>query len=77
MVKVVAPLKPFEWDRPFESRFAMDARLKRGRFDVVAVDCGMKQGILNGLAGSGMRVQVVPAGTCPGQRAMNGTRNPP
>jgi carbamoyl-phosphate synthase small subunit len=30
---------------------------------IVAVDCGMKQGILEGLAGSGMRVQVVPAGT--------------
>ncbi|MBU6363226.1 MAG: glutamine-hydrolyzing carbamoyl-phosphate synthase small subunit [Acidobacteria bacterium] len=30
---------------------------------IVAVDCGMKQGILNGLAGSGMRVEVVPAGT--------------
>ena len=30
---------------------------------IVAVDCGMKQGILGGLAGSGMRVEVVPAGT--------------
>ncbi len=30
---------------------------------IVAVDCGMKQGILNGLAGSGLRVEVVPAGT--------------
>jgi len=30
---------------------------------IVAVDCGMKQGILTGLAGSGMRVEVVPAGT--------------
>lgn len=29
---------------------------------IVAVDCGMKQGILEGLAGAGMRVQVVPAG---------------
>lgn len=29
---------------------------------IVAVDCGMKQGILNGLAGSGMRVEVLPAG---------------
>jgi carbamoyl-phosphate synthase small subunit len=30
---------------------------------IVAVDCGMKQGILAGLAGAGMRVEVVPAGT--------------
>ncbi len=30
---------------------------------IVAVDCGMKEGILRGLAGTGMRVQVVPAGT--------------
>ncbi len=30
---------------------------------IVAVDCGMKEGILRGLAGAGMRVQVVPAGT--------------
>lgn len=30
---------------------------------IVAVDCGMKQGILTGLAGAGARVQVVPAGT--------------
>lgn len=29
---------------------------------IVAVDCGMKEGILRGLAGAGMRVQVVPAG---------------
>jgi carbamoyl-phosphate synthase small subunit len=30
---------------------------------VVAVDCGMKEGILRGLAGAGTRVEVVPAGT--------------
>ncbi len=30
---------------------------------IVAVDCGMKEGILNGLAAAGMRVEVVPAGT--------------
>ena len=30
---------------------------------IVAVDCGMKEGILQGLAGAGMRVEVVPAGT--------------
>ena len=30
---------------------------------IVAVDCGMKDGILRGLAGAGMRVEVVPAGT--------------
>ena len=30
---------------------------------IVAVDCGMKQGILAGLAGGGWRVVVVPAGT--------------
>lgn len=29
---------------------------------IVAVDCGMKEGILRGLAGAGMRVHVVPAG---------------
>jgi hypothetical protein len=29
---------------------------------IVAVDCGMKEGILNGLADAGMRVEVVPAG---------------
>ncbi len=30
---------------------------------VVAIDCGMKEGILNGLAAAGTRVEVVPAGT--------------
>jgi carbamoyl-phosphate synthase small subunit len=29
---------------------------------IVAIDCGMKEGILNGLADAGMRVEVVPAG---------------
>ncbi len=29
---------------------------------IVAVDCGMKEGILRGLVGAGMRVEVVPAG---------------
>ncbi len=42
------------------------AGLPRARGDdgprIVAVDCGMKEGILRGLAGAGMRVQVVPAG---------------
>ena len=43
------------------------AGTRRSRGDdgptIVAVDCGMKEGILQGLAGSGMRVEVVPAGT--------------
>jgi carbamoyl-phosphate synthase small subunit len=29
---------------------------------IVAVDCGMKEGILQGLAGAGMQVEVLPAG---------------
>ncbi len=42
------------------------AGLPRTRGDdgprIVAVDCGMKEGILRGLVGAGMRVQVVPCG---------------
>lgn len=30
---------------------------------IVAIDCGMKEGILRGLVSAGMRVEVVPAGT--------------
>ena len=63
MVKGVAPTKPFPWDHGFESKFAMDARLKRGRFEVIAVDCGMKHNILRNLVEIGCRVQVVPPNT--------------
>ncbi len=42
------------------------AGLSRSRGDdgprIVAVDCGMKEGILRGLVGAGMRVEVVPCG---------------
>ncbi|HSW44391.1 MAG TPA: glutamine-hydrolyzing carbamoyl-phosphate synthase small subunit [Phycisphaerae bacterium] len=63
MVKRVAPTNSFEWDRGFESDFAMDARQKLGRFDVVAVDCGMKTNILRNLVEVGCRVGVVPPNT--------------
>ena len=60
MVKLVAPTKPFDWDRGFESQFAMDSRQQRGQFSVVAVDCGMKRNILRNLVEIGCRVHVAP-----------------
>ncbi len=60
MVKVVAPTREFAWDRGFESEFAMAGRLKRGTFDVVAIDCGMKHNILRNLVEIGCRVHVLP-----------------
>ena len=63
MVKAVAPTKPVDWSAGFESDFAMDHRLKRGEFDVVAIDCGMKHNILRNLVEVGSRVHVVPPNT--------------
>ncbi len=65
LVKGVAPREAFEWDRGFESSFAMDARRREGTHTVVALDCGMKQNILRNLVETGCKVTVLPPTTPP------------
>jgi carbamoyl-phosphate synthase small subunit len=63
MVKTVAPDKPFEWTKGFESDFAMDGRATGENFEIVAIDCGMKHNILRNLVEVGCKVTVVPPTT--------------
>jgi len=63
MVKTVAPDEPFEWTKGFESDFAMEPRKATDRFNVVAIDCGMKRNILRNLVEMGCKVTVVPPKT--------------
>ena len=63
MVQLVAPDHPVDWQRGFESAFALQPRGREPRFDVVAIDCGVKQNILRNLVEVGCRVTVVPPGT--------------
>lgn len=60
MVQRVAPEKPFEWNKGFETGFDMAHRSRDSRFHVVAIDCGMKRNILRNLVEAGCRVSVVP-----------------
>jgi carbamoyl-phosphate synthase small subunit len=60
LVKLVGPEKASVWDRGHESDFAMAARGRPPRFDVVAMDFGIKRNILRNLVDSGCRVTVVP-----------------
>jgi carbamoyl-phosphate synthase small subunit len=63
MVETVAPDKPFEWTKGFESDFALAARGAGESFNVVAIDCGMKRNILRNLVETGCKVTVVPPKT--------------
>jgi carbamoyl-phosphate synthase small subunit len=63
MVQRVAPAKAFEWNKGFESKFAMPPRGQERRFKIVAIDCGMKRNILRNLVETGCEVAVVPART--------------
>ncbi len=60
VVQRVAPDRPADWQRGFESAFAMQPRGVERQFHVVAIDCGMKQNILRNLVEAGCRVTVVP-----------------
>jgi len=60
MVQRVAPDKPFEWTKGFETSFDPAPRRREARFHVVAIDCGMKRNILRNLVEAGCRVSVVP-----------------
>jgi carbamoyl-phosphate synthase small subunit len=60
MVQRVAPPGPFDWARGFDSPFAMQPRRIPAEFDVVAIDCGIKQNILRNLVEAGCRVTVAP-----------------
>jgi carbamoyl-phosphate synthase small subunit len=62
LVKVVAPDKPYKWDKGFDNPFAFASRGDKPEFNVVAIDCGAKQNILRHLVDAGCRVTVVPAG---------------
>jgi carbamoyl-phosphate synthase small subunit len=63
LVKTVAPEQPFQWQRGFESPFAMEHRPQQGRFKVIALDCGMKHNILRSLVEHGADVTVLPPAT--------------
>ncbi len=63
MVQRVAPAAPFDWDRGFESDWAMEHRRAEQRHRVVALDCGMKHNILRHLVEAGCVVTVVPPDT--------------
>lgn len=60
LVKSVGATKACAWDRGYQSDFAMERRGLTPRFDVVAMDFGIKQNILRNLVESGCRVTVVP-----------------
>ena len=60
MVQRVCPTAPTDWDRGFQSAFAMQPRGAEKSFHVVAIDCGMKHNILRNLVEVGCRVTVVP-----------------
>jgi carbamoyl-phosphate synthase small subunit len=60
LVQSVAPGNAYDWKRGFESPFAMQPRGARTRFDVIALDFGIKQNILRNLVEAGCRVLVVP-----------------
>jgi len=65
MVKTVAPAEPTEWDKGFNSDFAMPHRpdVQKDAFNVVAIDCGMKHNIARHLVESGCKVTIVPPTT--------------
>ena len=63
LVERVAPPEPVAWDRGFESAFAMRPTGVEPRFDVVAIDCGIKRNIPRNLVEAGCRVTLVPAST--------------
>lgn len=63
LVKTVAPGEPFEWQRGFESPFAIPPRGGERKFNVLALDCGMKHNILRNLVEAGCRVTVLPPNT--------------
>jgi len=63
MVQRVAPKEIFKWTRGFESDFALPHRQKKGPYQVVAVDCGIKRNILRNLIETGCEVTVVPPTT--------------
>ena len=60
MVKTVAPVESSQWQRGFESGFAMAGRTPAKRYKVVALDCGMKHNILRNLVEIGCDVTVMP-----------------
>jgi carbamoyl-phosphate synthase small subunit len=60
MVQRVAPARSSVWQQGFDSPFAMQPRGIEPRFDVVALDCGMKHNILRNLVEAGCRVTVAP-----------------
>ena len=60
MVQYVMADKTMAWDKGYESSFAMAPRNLEPKFDVVAIDCGMKRNILRNLVESGCRVTIVP-----------------
>jgi len=63
MVQRVAPALSFDWDRGFESPFAMAHHRAKRSYRVVAIDCGMKHNILRHLVEVGCKVTVVPPTT--------------
>lgn len=60
LVARVAPKEPYTWDKGFESTFAMRARGLPRKWDVVAIDCGIKRNILRNLIEAGCNVYVMP-----------------
>jgi carbamoyl-phosphate synthase small subunit len=60
MVRHVIPNDTTAWNKGYESAFDMSPRNIEPKFDVVAIDCGMKRNIPRNLVESGCRVTIVP-----------------
>jgi carbamoyl-phosphate synthase small subunit len=76
MVRRIAPAEPVTWTHGYESSFAMPHRSVSEQtkpFEVIALDCGIKQNILRNLIEAGCNVTVLPPDT-PSQAILE--RNP-
>jgi carbamoyl-phosphate synthase small subunit len=60
LVRVVKPDEAYDWAGGYGSPFALAPRGREVEFNVVAIDCGVKQNILRNLVEAGCKVTVVP-----------------
>ena len=67
LVPLVTCEAPYDWQEGFATDFDPERKPRAARFDVVALDCGLKRNILRWLVQSGCRVSVVPADVAPEQ----------
>ena len=71
LVQVVKPDAAYDWANGFQSPFALAPRNRPARFNVVAIDCGIKWNILRNLVEAGCKVTVLPPDT-PAEKILAG-----